>query len=85
MGTSGIYTITNANNGKVYIGCTGRFERRWYEHKQALLLGSHCNVHLQYSWNKYGQDAFEFGILEYLDNLEELPLAEQFWCGVYQI
>ena len=83
MGTQGIYAITNAENGKVYIGSTIGLAKRWEYHRQDLRRGDHANPHLQRAWNKYGEAAFEFGILEYLDSPEELHLAEQFWCDVY--
>lgn len=81
---SGIYIITNRENGKVYIGSTIDFERRWYEHRKSLNTNEHCNPHLQSAWNKYGEDAFEFGILEYLNNFDALVKAEQFWMDVYR-
>jgi group I intron endonuclease len=81
---AGIYAITNTTNGKVYIGSTVDFERRWGRHKDDLRLNQHHNLHLQCSWNKYGKDIFEFGILEYLNNLDELHLAEIFWVDIYK-
>lgn len=84
MGISGIYTITNLENGKVYIGSTSDFKGRWNHHRQTLRHNIHRNVYLQRSWNKYGKAVFKFGVLEYLDNLGELTKAEQFWLDVYK-
>lgn len=84
MITSGIYSITNKENGKVYIGSTVDFEDRWEYHKQDLRRCAHHNQYLQRSWDKYGEDVFEFGILEYLDKIDELSLAEQFWIDIYR-
>ena len=81
----GIYTITNTENHKVYIGSTIRFRKRWIQHRGSLRREQHSNLHLQRAWNKYGEDAFEFSVLEYLDNPEELHLAEQFWMDVYRL
>lgn len=81
---SGVYAITNTVNEKVYIGSTQDFEHRWSQHKVDLRRCAHRNRYLQRSWNKYGKEAFEFGILEYLDNLEELVKAEQFWMDLYR-
>lgn len=81
---SGIYIITNKENGKVYIGSTNNFGTCWYLHRNSLRKGVHHNQYLQRSWNKYGEDAFEFGVIEYLDDLEQLHLVEQFWMDVYR-
>ena len=84
MITSGIYSVTNIVTCKAYIGSTQDFNQRWIEHRSELQRNVHGNSHLQHSWNKYGESAFEFGILEYLDNLDELVKAEQFWMDVYR-
>lgn len=81
---AGIYTITNTISRKTYIGSTNNFECRWSSHRYALRRGTHDNPHLQRSWDKHGEKAFEFGVLEYLDNLDELVKAEQFWMDIYQ-
>lgn len=81
---SGVYTITNTINGKVYIGSTNNFKRRWNHHRDDLRHDKHVNPHLQSSWNKYGENAFEFSILEYLDNPDELIKTEQFWMDLYR-
>jgi len=81
---SGVYAITNLSNGKVYIGSTIGFEKRWNQHRSDLRSCVHHNIYLQRSWNKYGEDVFEFGVLEYLDNFGGLPSAEQFWMDIYR-
>jgi len=61
---SGIYCIRNTKNNKFYIGQTIRsFKKRWKEHRDNLNHPNpkkHHNPHLQASWDKYGEDAFEF-------------------------
>ena len=81
---SGIYTITNLNDGKAYIGSTVDFKTRWGNHKNELRRGIHSNSYLQNAGSKYGEDVFEFGILEYVDNLDNLVKAEQFWMDIYR-
>jgi group I intron endonuclease len=63
--TSGIYVITCTANGRIYIGSTVNFRHRWSEHRRYLKGGYHKNALLQAAWNKYGQDAFAFEVLEY--------------------
>lgn len=84
MTTAGIYIIANTKSGKAYVGSTVNFEQRWYSHKSLLRRDTHDNPHLQAAWNLYGEAAFEFGILEYLDDSEKLHLAEQLWMDVYR-
>lgn len=57
---SGIYAIKNLTNNKLYIGSTENFKIRCRGHKNKLLTNTHFNTHLQSSWNKYGENNFEF-------------------------
>lgn len=61
---TGIYQIKNICNGKVYVGSAIDIDKRWGTHIRALKRGDHRNIHLQRSWNKYGQASFEFSVLE---------------------
>lgn len=83
---SGIYKIINKTNGKYYIGSSSNIIHRWIEHKCYLRKNKHVNNYLQNSWNKYGEDNFEFVIIEkvpkeklieveqkYLDEIKNLP------------
>lgn len=82
---AGIYIVTNTESRKYYIGSTINLKKRESHHWSRLRAGTHRNTHLQRSWNKYGESVFEFGVLEYLDNPEELHLAEQFWMNTYRM
>lgn len=73
-----IYTLTCLVNDKVYIGSTRNYKRRIGQHTSRLLLGSHHSKHLQNAWNKYGQDAFRFELVETVDAIF-LFAREQFW------
>lgn len=75
---SGIYSILNKSNGKVYVGQAVKTNRRLSNHKSALRGNHHTNKHLQSSWNKYGEDAFEFNVLEYCSE-KSLDCAEKWW------
>lgn len=72
---SGIYHIKNKINGKVYIGCASVFGSRWDKHKHLLRRNRHHSEHLQNSWNKYGEEAFEFKVLK-LCPIEKLAEEE---------
>jgi group I intron endonuclease len=74
-----IYTIKNSVNGKVYVGSTVRPRKRGWEHFKALRAGMHCNKKLQNSWNKYGESAFKYAVVEELPNVDDLCKAEYGW------
>lgn len=75
----GIYQIRNTLDNKVYIGSTNCFNRRKDEHFTLLKNNKHINKHLQNAFNKYGEKAFIFEILECIKNENELILKEQEW------
>jgi len=79
MATSGIYVIINCYNGKLYVGSAVNFQKRFKNHRIELELDRHCNPYLQAAWNKYGEDNFEFAIVEAVDDLDELLEIEQLW------
>lgn len=64
---TGIYCIENQKNGKKYIGQAVDIERRFKLHKSKLRNGKHSNEHLQRAWNKYGEPAFLFYVIELCD------------------
>lgn len=61
---AGVYSITNQHTGRMYIGSTSSFARRWFEHKEMLSRGTHHSHKLQSDWNTFGADAFVFQVLE---------------------
>lgn len=58
MKKSGIYKIINTKNSKIYIGSSVDLFYRIKRHQNDLKRNSHCNDHLQKSWNKYGAKYF---------------------------
>ena len=60
----GVYKITNRVNGKIYVGSSKNIYERWNQHKDKLRNNCHDNIHLQNAWNKYGEENFEFEIIE---------------------
>lgn len=59
-----VYAIVNLINDMTYIGSSKDFKNRKNQHMYSLKLNTHHNTHLQNSWNKYGEDNFEFKVLE---------------------
>ncbi len=66
----GLYVIQNNINGKFYVGSTAHFDRRFILHRCLLRKGTHHSKHLQNAWNKYGEDAFSFMRLQYIEGKE---------------
>ena len=80
---SGVYEILNTTNGHRYVGSAVNLKSRWVDHKKRLRGGAHENGHLQNAWNKYGEDTFEFDVLEYWEP-EFLVGMEQWWMNMLQ-
>ncbi len=76
--TSGIYQIRCIPTGKIYVGSAVNLRVRWRDHCRKLHLGEHINLHLQNAWNKYGEENFEFSVLEFVEE-PDLLKAEQSW------
>lgn len=74
--TSGVYVIANLESGRVYIGSSYKVKNRLSNHIWNLRRNSHANPHLQSSWNKRGENAFFFSILEYAE-VQDLEEVEQ--------
>lgn len=77
----GIYFIKNLKTNQVYVGSTPKssFRRRFKQHLNSLIKGSHENSHLQRSYLKHGSSNFVFYIQEILENNtpEEILKVEQ--------
>lgn len=59
-----IYVIENKNSDKFYIGRTNNPAARKRGHLSELRRGIHGNPRLQNSFNKHGEDAFEFKVVD---------------------
>lgn len=85
---SGIYTITNKTNGHRYVGSSVNLDKRFRSHRRTLRKETHRNRYLQRAWNKYGDNAFSFEVLEECEP-EFLVSMEQWWmnmlCPEYNI
>lgn len=80
----GVYCLFNKVNGKQYIGSTVvSFKDRITHHRNRLRVNGHKNTYLQRSWNKYGEDSFEFRILEIVNDSNLVLEREQFWIDSF--
>lgn len=82
MRSQGIYQISNLINNKVYIGqvhANKGYSNRIQEHINQLKRKKHFNIILQRSWNKYGSEAFDCRLVEYVADASKLNEREQYW------
>ena len=74
-----IYKIVHIPTQRCYVGHTTQGAQwRWYGHLYCLIRGTHLSKYMQNVWNKYGQDEFEFVLIEYCDPKDRL-VREQYW------
>lgn len=78
MHKCGIYLFTNLISGKRYIGSSGNLYNRLHEHLHNLNNNKSHNKYFQNSWNKYGEDNFIYGILEFCNEENQFE-REQFY------
>lgn len=78
---TGIYAIEHAESGTLYIGQSVNIYQRFKKHKFELRSQTHGNSKLQNAWNKYGETAFNFVILEQVDDPTLLYEREAFWVN----
>lgn len=71
---AGVYQIRNTVNGKVLVSATPNLKTMEGKRFQ-LQMGSHKNPELQVEWKQYGEGAFEFEVLEVLEEKEEPKFA----------
>jgi predicted GIY-YIG superfamily endonuclease len=75
--TSGIYSIKNISNDRIYIGSAANFYKRYNSHRSFLTHGTHINKFLQNDWNKTGDPSKFVFQIEMLCQKENLAQEEQ--------
>lgn len=81
-----IYGIFNVLSDCVYIGSAARsFMDRRRTHLRDLRKGTHHCTHLQRAWNKYGEPAFVFVVLEDVEDTDNLIAIEQMWIDHHRM
>jgi group I intron endonuclease len=59
-----LYIIRNKVNGKFYLGSTKNKRKRKLRHFNELRKGQHHSTYLQRAFTKYGEESFEFILIE---------------------
>lgn len=75
---SGIYCVINLKNGKRYIGSSKNIRQRLWSHRAELRHNKHENTHLQSAWNKYGEQNFDYYVMEICDEDKLLEREQEY-------
>ena len=76
-----IYTIICKKTNKQYIGSALNHVKRKREHFYNLKNNKHPNKKLQNAYNKYGEDCFDFKIIEVVEDEKILIEREQYYIN----
>lgn len=79
----GIYCILNIRTHKRYVGSSADAPKRLYVHGWLLRQGRHHSPQLQRSWDRDGEKAFVFTVIENCAR-EDLLRREQIWMNALQ-
>jgi group I intron endonuclease len=82
--SSGVYIIRCREDGRVYVGSSAMLRRRLNHHACTLRNKTHHNRHLSEAWELYGEDGFEFVVLEHVEDASALVVREQHYIDAYQ-
>ena len=79
--TQVIYKIVNLVNDKFYVGSTINKKVRFRQHRKLLRGNRHHCKHLQAAWNKYGEEKFDFRVIEEVPVQISLKEVEDKWLA----
>lgn len=74
----GVYKIINNVTGDIYVGSSNNLRTRKNHHFHKLRSSEHVNVNLQNAYDEYGEDSFEFKVIEECD-LDQCLEREQIY------
>lgn len=72
-----VYLIRHRVSGKVYVGSAGNLSKRWSRHRADLRAGKHPNRHLQAAWTRYGEAAFDWIVVAFVEVTERIALEQR--------
>ena len=81
--TTAIYAIVNNVTRDMYVGSSVGVNRRWSAHRNLLTKKCHYNSRLQRAYDKYGSGAFDWEIIQFVDDKTQLLAREQFWMNFF--
>lgn len=82
--TSGIYKITNLEDGSIYVGQSKNIEKRFKQHQSPKEWEKRGHNKILYNaFRKYGVENFTFEILECCENKQQMNELEKKWIQYY--
>ena len=73
----GVYRIANPQSGKCYVGQSTNVPKRVADHFNLLRSNKHPNKHLQYAFNKHGEQSFEAHVEVECEDPADLDAIEE--------
>lgn len=73
----GIYKIVNTTKNECYVGQSQNVKKRISEHFRLLRSGKHPNPRLQNSFNKYGENSFDWALEAVCEDVSDLDTIEE--------
>lgn len=88
----GVYRIRNVQNDRSFVAASKDIKARFNRHRMSLKTNNDSNKALQADWLEYGEDAFEFEVLDVLkpldvldyDPTDDLIVLEALWLEKVQ-
>ena len=80
---SGVYLIKCLTTNKVYVGSSSNIRYRFWQHRSHLRKGIHHSSRLQREWQEYGENSFEFLVIEEVE-VDKLFAREKYYINLYQ-
>lgn len=80
----GVYVARNTVSGRVYVGSSQNIPTRWRKHIESLRRRDHHSLTFQQSWNKHGENAFVWEVLEEVADPAGLIEREQYWIDTLE-
>ena len=81
---AGIYQLINKANNKVFINSTTNIQTAKENLINKLKNNEHKNQRLQDAWNKYGENFFEFSIIEKVPDIDTLSERKKHWINEFR-
>lgn len=79
----GIYIIKNKVNDKFYVGSSKQLLKRLQEHRCRFKKKDGINKYIQNAYDKYGEENFEYSIIEYCEICDRLD-REQYYLTLLE-